>query len=182
MTSSYHTWIILSLFIWMIFWYAITLGKTICNMCMKCLNCCASISCRWKKRSPLKKNCLILGIHSGYPRCAPKYLEGEVFGAMAITLKHAWPRKFHGGHQFLQKIYLPLLTTRLTSTLVVTSSNFFMDSRGWASFCEIVFSPCSKIVGHESTLWIETDASQFIIGVVLKQEGHLISYHFETLT
>jgi hypothetical protein len=46
----------------------------------------------------------------------------------------------------------------------------------------LCFVPIICLFDMTQPFEIDTDASQFTIGVVLKQVGHLVAYHSETLT
>ena len=67
-----------------------------------------------------------------------------------------------------------------------SSSTFIWTNEATSHFSQLKEALCSSLVLHLSGLSqpfeIESDASQYAIGGVLKQGGHPIAYHSETLT
>jgi hypothetical protein len=67
-----------------------------------------------------------------------------------------------------------------------SSSTFIWNKEETSHFAQLKYALCSSPVLHllnlSQTFEIESDASQYAIGVVLKQGGHPIAYHSETLS
>jgi hypothetical protein len=94
---------------------------------------------------------------------------------------------FLGGINFYRK-FIPYFS-HLSSPLHQfsnSSSTFTLTKEETSHFGQLKESLCSSIVLHLSDLSqpfdIDSYASQYAIGAILKQGGHPIAYHFETLS
>jgi hypothetical protein len=94
---------------------------------------------------------------------------------------------FLGGINFYRK-FIPSFSNldRPLHQLSNTSSTFISTKEETTHFAQLKDTLCSSLVLHMSYLSqpfvIESDASQYVIGVILKQGGHPIAYHSKTLS
>ena len=94
---------------------------------------------------------------------------------------------FLGGINFYYKFILHFSQiARHLHQLSNSSSTFIWTNEATSHFSQLKEALCSSLVLHLSYLSqafdIESDASQYSIGVMLKQGGHPISYHSKTMT
>lgn len=64
-------------------------------------------------------------------------------------------------------------------------AKFIWDAESEEQFAQLKIALCSspilRLPNMNQPFEMESDASQFTVGVVLKQGGHLVAYHFEAL-
>jgi hypothetical protein len=84
-----------------------------------------------------------------------------------------------------RNLFLIFLSQLILYTNSPITQNLFGMQRSARHFAKLKTTLCSSPVLRLSDMTqpfeIETDASQFAIGVVLKQGGHSVAYHSKTL-